>query len=136
MINVGVIGCGYWGPNLIRNFEQIPHARLAAVCDRDSDRLSHVQGRYPGALATRDYQEVLANRALVSITSNVEAASLMQTYPELTVIPIDQARSRRPGAFLLAQDDQVWINYVNHWIDLMHAQGLFVELGEKWGLAQ
>lgn len=84
----------------------------------------------------RDYQEVLANRALVSITSNVEAASLMQTYPELTVIPIDQARSRRPGAFLLAQDDQVWINYVNHWIDLMHAQGLFVELGEKWGLAQ
>jgi cyclohexadienyl dehydratase len=84
----------------------------------------------------RDYQEVLANRALVSVTSNVEAASLMQTYPELTVIPIDQARSRRPGAFLLAQDDQVWINYVNHWIDLMHAQGLFVELGEKWGLAQ
>jgi len=84
----------------------------------------------------RDYQEVLANRALVSITSNVEAASLMKTYPELTVIPIDQARSRRPGAFLLAQDDQVWINYVNHWIDLMHAQGLFDELGQKWGLAQ
>jgi cyclohexadienyl dehydratase len=84
----------------------------------------------------RDYQEVLANRADVSITSNVEAASLMQNYPELTVIPIDQARSRRPGAFLLAQDDQVWINYVNHWIDLMHAQGFFEELGEKWDLPQ
>lgn len=84
----------------------------------------------------RDYQEVLANRAEVSITSNVEAASLMQNYPELTVIPIDQARSRRPGAFLLAQDDQVWINFVNHWIDLMHAQGFFEALGEKWDLPQ
>ncbi|MEM7022543.1 MAG: transporter substrate-binding domain-containing protein [Pseudomonadota bacterium] len=84
----------------------------------------------------RDYQEVLANRADVSITSNVEAASLMKTYPELTVIPVDKARSRRPGAFLLAQGDQVWINYVNHWIDLMHTQGFFEELGEKWGLAQ
>ena len=68
----------------------------------------------------RDYQEVLAGRAMVSITSNVEAASLLKTYPELAVIPVDKARSRRPGAFLLDQNDQVWINYVNHWVDLKH----------------
>jgi cyclohexadienyl dehydratase len=79
---------------------------------------------------------VLAKRALVSITSNVEAASLIKTYPELTVIPVDKARSRRPGAFLLAQEDQVWINYVNHWIELKHTQGFFEQLGEKWGLPQ
>ncbi len=82
----------------------------------------------------RDYQEVLAGRAMVSVTSNVEAASLIKTYPELTVIPVDKARSRRPGAFLLDQNDQVWINYVNHWVNLKHTEGFFDELAVKWGL--
>ncbi|MEZ5932211.1 MAG: transporter substrate-binding domain-containing protein [Alphaproteobacteria bacterium] len=82
----------------------------------------------------RDYQEVLAGRAMVSITSNVEAASLIKTYPELTVIPVDEARSRRPGAFLLDQGDQIWINYVNHWIDLKTTEGYFDQLALKWGL--
>ena len=84
----------------------------------------------------RDYQEVLAGRAMVSVTSNVEAASLLKTYPELAVVPVDEARSRRPGAFLLDQGDQVWINYVNHWVDLKHAEGFFDELEVKWGLQQ
>lgn len=84
----------------------------------------------------RDYQEVLAGRAMVSVTSNVEAASLLKTYPELAVIPVDKARSRRPGAFLLDQGDQVWINYVNHWVDLKHTEGFFEELAVKWGLSQ
>lgn len=82
----------------------------------------------------RDYQEVLAGRAMVSVTSNVEAASLLKTYPELAVIPVDEARSRRPGAFLLDQGDQVWINYVNHWVNLKHTEGFFQELALKWNL--
>lgn len=84
----------------------------------------------------RDFQEVLAGRALVSLTSNVEAAALKKTYSELTTIKVDQARSRRPGAFLLAQADQVWINYVNHWVRLKHAEGYFAELMRKWQIAQ
>lgn len=84
----------------------------------------------------RDYQEVLAGRALVSITSNVEAAALVETYPKLAVIPVEEARSRRPGAFLLPQDDQIWINYVNHWIRLRTTDGTFAELMRKWKIAQ
>ena len=80
----------------------------------------------------RDYQEVLSNRADVSITSNIEAASLVETYPELVQIPIDNMRSMRPGAFLLPQADQIWINYVNHWVDLNETQGFFDTLSEKW----
>ena len=80
----------------------------------------------------RDFQEVLARRAQVSVTSNIEAASLMETYPELTTIPVDALRSRRPGAFLLPQGDQVWINYVNHWISLKHAEGFFETLDRRW----
>ncbi len=84
----------------------------------------------------RDYQEVLAGRALVSITSNVEAAALMETYPELVTIPVDAPRSRRPGAFLLPQDDQVWINYVNTWIRLRHTDGFFDRLARKWKISR
>ena len=41
-------------------------------------------------------------------------------------------RSMRPGAFLLPQDDQIWINYVNHWVDLKHTEGFFEALSAKW----
>ncbi|MDX6751405.1 transporter substrate-binding domain-containing protein [Geminicoccaceae bacterium 1502E] len=83
----------------------------------------------------RDFQEVLSGRALVAITSNVEAASLKEAYPELVTVPVDQARARRPGAFLLPQADQVWINFVNHWVRLNHANGVLGELQKKWRIA-
>lgn len=83
----------------------------------------------------REWQEVISGRATASITSNVDAAQLTATYPELAVVKVDQPRSRRPGAFLLPQADQVWINYVNHWIALNHASGWFAEQQAKWNLA-
>ena len=84
----------------------------------------------------RDYQEVLAGRALVSVTSNVEAANLVKTYPEMAVIPIDTARVRRPGAFLVRQDDQVLINFLNQWIGVQKLNGFFDQLYAKWQIAR
>ena len=60
-IRVGVIGCGYWGPNLIRNFHEIPHAELSVVCDTDETRLDHMRDRYPYVRTTRDYADLLAS---------------------------------------------------------------------------
>ena len=60
-MKVGVIGCGYWGPNLIRNFDEIRHAQLEMVCDLDEGRLDHIQGRYPQVRTTRDYHDLLAS---------------------------------------------------------------------------
>lgn len=84
----------------------------------------------------RDFQEVLAGRALVAITSNVEASTLRETYPELVTVQVDRARARRPGAFLLPQSDQVWINFVNHWVRLNHANGVLEELQRKWRIGE
>ncbi len=84
----------------------------------------------------REWQEVLTGRATASITSNVDAAQLTARFPELQVIPVDAPRSRRPGAFLLPQNDQVWINYVNHWVALHHTNGFFDDLMAKWNIAQ
>ncbi len=58
-LNIGVIGCGYWGPNLVRNFIEIPDADLVAVADLDEARLAFITARYPQILhATQDYQQL------------------------------------------------------------------------------
>lgn len=48
MIGVGVIGFGYWGPNLVRNFHDMPDSRVLAVSDLRMDRLALAASRYPG----------------------------------------------------------------------------------------
>ena len=59
MHNVGVIGCGYWGPNLIRNFSQLRRSRVLYVADLDEGRLRHMEGLYPAIRATKDYREII-----------------------------------------------------------------------------
>ena len=61
MLRVGVIGCGYWGPKLARNFHEIPDARLQWVSDVRKDRLDHVVGLYPQVRATQDYRDLLTS---------------------------------------------------------------------------
>jgi predicted dehydrogenase len=58
-LNIATIGCGYWGPNLIRNCVEIPLISVEAVADLDWERLNHVHTRYPGIpLVTDDYTEL------------------------------------------------------------------------------
>ncbi|MCZ4281331.1 transporter substrate-binding domain-containing protein [Kiloniella laminariae] len=83
----------------------------------------------------RDFQEVISGRALVHITSNVEAATLIQKYAEMAIVPVAEPRSPTPLAMLVAQEDQVWINYLNHWIELKKSSGFFNDLARKWKLA-
>ena len=65
-----------------------------------------------------------------------EAANLVKTYPEMAVIPVDTARMRRPGAFLVRQDDQVLINFLNQWIEVQKLNGFFDQLYAKWQIAR
>ncbi len=58
-LKIGIIGCGYWGPNLIRNFVEIPNSDVVAVADLDEDRLSFIQSRFPQIKLTRDYHDLL-----------------------------------------------------------------------------
>jgi predicted dehydrogenase len=57
-LKIGVIGCGYWGPNLIRNFVEIPNSDVVAVADLDEERLSFIQSRFPQIIITRDYHDL------------------------------------------------------------------------------
>jgi predicted dehydrogenase len=59
MINIGVIGYGYWGPNLVRNFAELSGATVTAVADLDSKKFEVLQRRHPGVRQTTDFQELL-----------------------------------------------------------------------------
>ena len=80
----------------------------------------------------RDYQEVLAGRADNTMTSTLEAALLDEQYPQMMVVPVKGGKNPTPLAVLLPQADQVWINYVNHWIILKSERGFFDQLKAKW----
>jgi len=56
-LKIGVIGCGYWGPNLVRNFAEMPETEVLAVADLDEGRLAAMQKRYLGLVTTRDYRQ-------------------------------------------------------------------------------
>jgi predicted dehydrogenase len=59
-INIGVIGCGYWGPNLIRNIAELPVGNLVAVADTRPDRLKHIKTLYPFVQITENYQDMFS----------------------------------------------------------------------------
>lgn len=67
MINIGIVGYGYWGPNLVRNFAETTGAGIAAIADLDRTRLDIVEKRYPGVKTTTDFRELLADPAVDAI---------------------------------------------------------------------
>src|SRR5678816_2043024 len=67
MINMGIIGYGYWGPNLVRNFAEVPGVRVAAVSDLRPERLAAVQARYPQIKAITDHRELLKDPSIDAI---------------------------------------------------------------------
>jgi len=59
MLKLGVIGYGYWGPNIVRNFASHKDCHVVAVCDRSSVALARVIGAHPGVRATTDPDDIL-----------------------------------------------------------------------------
>ncbi len=79
------------------------------------------------------YQEVLAGRADATITSNIEAATLMQTHPSLVMVGgSSDMRNKRPFAYPVAQGDATWVIFLNNWIALKKSEGYFQALEAKW----
>jgi predicted dehydrogenase len=58
-IVIGVVGCGYWGPNLVRNFKGLSNCHLKAMCDTSVSRLEHMRSLYPDVEGLTDYEHLL-----------------------------------------------------------------------------
>lgn len=59
MINIAVVGCGYWGPNLIRNFHSLPDCRVKTICDFNLERIAHFKKVFPSVCATTNIDEII-----------------------------------------------------------------------------
>jgi predicted dehydrogenase len=66
-VSIGVVGLGYWGPNLARNFDRLPDARLAWICDGDEQARTRLAEAFPEARATADLEDLLADPELDAV---------------------------------------------------------------------
>jgi predicted dehydrogenase len=66
-VRVGVIGAGYWGPNIVRNLHEAPGAEPVAVADLSPERLEAIRKRFPAMRVTTDYHDLLDDKTLDSV---------------------------------------------------------------------
>jgi predicted dehydrogenase len=67
MLNIAVAGCGYWGPNLIRNFNSLSGCHVKIACDLDNSRLQHMQSLYPTVYTSTDFDRVIDDREIDAV---------------------------------------------------------------------
>jgi predicted dehydrogenase len=75
MTGIGMIGYGYWGPQIARNFAELDSARLVAVCDCDEERLALARTRYPGVRCVTDVAELIGDANIDAVVIATPASS-------------------------------------------------------------
>jgi predicted dehydrogenase len=103
---VGVVGLGYWGPNLARNFDQLPDAELAWLCDGSQEALDRWAPRFPGVGTSTDAAELLADDALDALV----VATPVPTHAGLALQALEAGKHcfvEKPLAQSAAEAEQV-----------------------------
>jgi len=106
MIRVGVIGYGYWGPNIVRNFNNSDVSRVMMVCDQRTESLRRVQQAYPQVSVTRDSAELI-NSPLIDV---VAVVTPVWTHFELAKAALKNGKHvfvEKPFTFTSAQAEEL-----------------------------
>ena len=120
-VRVGVVGCGYWGPKLVRNFYELPGADLCMVCDLRPERLEHMQQLY-GVRTTQRYQDL--------VDSDVQALAIatpVSTHHELARAALQAGKDVLVEKPLTASARQA-----RELIDLAERQGRIMMVGHTY----
>lgn len=88
MIGIGVIGYGYWGPNLVRNFSEVSGSKVVAVSDLRSERLALAKSRYPMIKTTTNHNELIADPAIDAVV----IATPVSTHFDLAMQALDMGK--------------------------------------------
>lgn len=64
---IGIVGCGYWGPNLIRNFSSLANCKVKTICDLDQNRLAHVKRLYQDVNVTTDFADIVNDDEITAV---------------------------------------------------------------------
>jgi predicted dehydrogenase len=87
-VSVGLVGLGYWGPNLARNFAALPECELAWCCDADAERRERFAGQFPSARFTDDLDDLLSDPALDAVV----LATPVPTHASLAVAVLEAGK--------------------------------------------
>lgn len=88
LIRIGIIGYGYWGPNLVRNCFEAVGAQVACVSDLRPDRLALVTNRYPTVRTTQDFQDLIADPSVDAVA----IATPVSTHYELALRALQEGK--------------------------------------------
>jgi len=103
LIRIGVVGYGYWGPNLVRNFVESQGAQVASVSDLREDRLALVSRRYPSIQTTQHVRELIENPAIDAVA----IATPVSTHYELALRALQEGKHVLVEKPLASNTDQV-----------------------------
>lgn len=122
-LNVGVVGCGYWGPNLVRNFRSLADCRLKTMCDISEDRLRHLRSLYADVAGETRYEQLLGDPELNAI---VVATSVKHHFPmaKAALLAGKHVMIEKPMASSVEQCEEL--------NDLARKQGLVLMVGHTF----
>jgi predicted dehydrogenase len=121
-IKVGIIGFGYWGPNLTRNFYDIPVSELVAVADMKEDRLQRAHSLYPGVRLVKDYKELF----------NLNLDAVVISTPPATHYPIAKDCLEHGLHVLVEKPMTINSLHAQELIDLAHSRDLTLMVGHTF----
>ncbi len=105
-VSIGVVGLGYWGPNLARNFAALPDAEVRWLCDASGDALERQRVAHPSAQLTNDLDDLLTDDALDAVV----VATMSVTHAELAIRVLEAGKHcfvEKPMATTLADAERV-----------------------------
>ena len=105
-MNVAVAGCGYWGPNLIRNLVSLPECRVKWVCDVEPKRVSHMKQLYPGINTTPNF-EALVNDSEIDAVFIATPVHLHSTMAKKSLLAGKHTFIEKPMALSAAECDEL-----------------------------
>lgn len=97
-IKIAVIGLGYWGPNLVRNFYQLENCKIEMVCDFKEDRLDFIKKNYPAIKATKNFKNILENPEIKAVVIALPT-KLHHKFVELSLKAGKHVLVEKPFAF-------------------------------------
>ena len=126
-IKIGVAGCGYWGPNLVRNFKSLPGCTMKVVCDISEERLKHITSLYPEVKGELEYERMLETEDLTAV---VIATAVKHHFPmaKASLLAGKHTLIEKPMAASAAQCVEL--------IEIARKQGLVLMVGHTFLYSQ
>ena len=123
LINIGVVGCGYWGPNLIRNFRSLPGCNLKMMCDANAARLNSLAPLYPDVAPEMNFDHMLNG---VGLDAVVVATSVKLHFPmaKAALLAGKHVMIEKPMASSAAQCEEL--------IEIAQQKGLVLMVGHTF----